>query len=324
MHDLKACPVCGSSAIRLAYRATTTRGSDGREWQVDECTNCSLGFMNPQPTWDEMQEYYSTSYEAYKPDHGAVAAEEELANEARRTGRFRHVEIIPGMKVLDVGCGGGLFLRVAARLGARVQGVEPSEVGAERARALGTPVFCGTLEQFADQIEERYDLITANHVLEHVPNPVGVLRCMAGLLAEGGLIWLSVPNAACCFSRWMPGVWHSADLPYHLLHFTPKSLIEAARRAGLAVEDLATYSLPSALAASLSQLLRRKFLVPARLTSGSRLMLSIAKRVGGWLDRRTAGEALLIRLRKPQDVHGSNAMSEATRYSHEAFGASPS
>ena len=47
-----------------------------------------------------------------------------------------------------MGCGGGYFLRIAARLGAEVQGVEPSDIAASRARAEGIAVFTGTLEDY--------------------------------------------------------------------------------------------------------------------------------------------------------------------------------
>lgn len=297
MKTLTRCPVCGSDRIRHDYTAPTTRGMDETAWRVDACDACSLGFMNPQPSWEELAPYYSATYSPYEASHGGDAEDDRTVERARREGEFRHVKIEPGLRLLDVGCGGGYFPRIARRLGAEVQGVEPSANGAATARAAGLPVFEGTVESYAEaHPEAKFDLITANHVLEHVPEPVETLRVMGRLLAPGGTVWIGVPNAACAFSRAMPGRWHSVDLPYHLMQFTPESLALAGREAGLEVVGRETYSYPPSTGASIRQLLRRKYKVPARLTMRIGAIDSrLAPRVGRRYDAKGLGEAILIR-----------------------------
>jgi hypothetical protein len=124
--------------------------------------------MNPQPTWAELEDYYTASYDPYDPSHGAEAPDDVIVAKARRDGEFRHVRISPGTRLLGVGGGAGFFPRIAARFGAEVQGVEPSDIAASRARESGIPVFTGTVEDYAGSSGDRqFDLITANHVLEH-------------------------------------------------------------------------------------------------------------------------------------------------------------
>ena len=118
-------------------------------WNVDRCNTCSHGFMNPQPSWEELTPYYSADYDPYDPSHGASNADDKVVEQARQSGEFRHVKIVPGSRILDVGCGGGYFLRIAALLGANVEGVEPSAIAAERARASGLTVFTGGVEDYA-------------------------------------------------------------------------------------------------------------------------------------------------------------------------------
>jgi len=77
-----------------------------------------------------------------------------------------------------------------------------------------------------------FDVVTAFHVLEHVPDPIAVVRRMLDWLAPGGRLIIEVPNAgglgATLFSRsWLP-----LDLPRHLSHFMPESLARAVERAG--------------------------------------------------------------------------------------------
>jgi 2-polyprenyl-3-methyl-5-hydroxy-6-metoxy-1,4-benzoquinol methylase len=293
MQQLTCCPVCGSDRIHHDYEAQTTRKTDARRWQVDRCEACTHGFMNPQPSWEELAPYYSETYSAYDPESGH---DDEIVAQAQRTGEFRHIKITPGDKLLDVGCGGGFFLRIAARLGADVEGVEPSPVAAERCRATGLEIFTGTLERYAvAQPHKRFKIITANHVLEHVPDPVATLAVMKRLLSPGGMVWIAVPNADCDFCRTLKGAWHSADLPYHLMQFTPKSLSVASERAGMDLRSITTYSLPCGVAASIRQILRRRYLVPFRLTMRLGIIESFfAPRLAHRLDAACRGETILF------------------------------
>lgn len=257
--------------------------------------------MNPQPSWDDLSPYYSALYDPYDPTHGADGSDDEIVARAMREGRFRHIAIGEGSRILDVGCGAGFFLRIATRLGAVCQGVEPSAVAADRARATGLSVFTGTLEDYAaTNPKDRFDIITANHVLEHVPDPVATLSRMKTLLAAGGMIWISVPNADCHFNRVLKGWWNSTDLPYHLMQFGTESLTLAGQKAGLEVRSLATYSLPVATAASIRQELRARYKIPMRLLLRIKLLESfVAPRVAARLDSNGGGEAILIEFRKP-------------------------
>src|SRR5437660_1324092 len=112
MRQLSACPVCESTRIRHELDAPTTRGLDRKVWRIDRCEECTHGFVNPQPTWDELEAYYTESYDAYDPSHGAEASDDVVFEKARRDGEFRHVRISQGTRLLDVGCGAGFFLRI--------------------------------------------------------------------------------------------------------------------------------------------------------------------------------------------------------------------
>ena len=245
MKQLSRCPVCESERVDFSYRGRSWRRVDAKWWEVYRCNECSLGFVNPQPSWEELAPYYSSAYDPYSGSHGATTvlgeaaagvsdeeiSDEEVVAEARKRGEFRHIRVTEGVRLLDVGCGGGFFLRIAARLGAVVEGVEPSEFGADRTRASGLAVFRGTVEEFVGRYpEKRFDIITANHVVEHTPEPVEVLKAMGELLAPGGYVWVSVPNPDCIFGRKLQGTWFCADLPIHLMQFTPQSLILAGAR----------------------------------------------------------------------------------------------
>jgi SAM-dependent methyltransferase len=294
MDDLTACPVCLATDLRSRYSGRTTRNpSDPAHWNVTECGECGVGFLNPRPTWEELEPYYSAQYAAYGHSHGAKTSDEEAVIAAHGIGTFRHISIPDGKRVLDVGCGGGYFLRICAKLGATVQGIEPSPIAAKEARSQGIPVFNGMIDTF--ETDERFDVITANQVLEHVPDPVAVLAKMRALLAPGGMIWLAVPNADCRWAKALGWRWDGADLPYHLLHFGPQAMETVAKRASLSVQRLYTNSQPSVVAFSLRTYLRNRYFVPKKL-SALIITPGLVSNMGRRMDAAGAGDTLIAEL----------------------------
>jgi 2-polyprenyl-3-methyl-5-hydroxy-6-metoxy-1,4-benzoquinol methylase len=289
------CPVCGSEKTGLAYEAMATRVDEQKKWSIFSCDSCSHGFLYPQPTLKQLAHYYSASYDPYEVDHGIDSIEKEVAI-AKENNMFRHVRIVPGMNVLDVGCGGGAFLSVCKALGADVFGVEPSEYGVAATKKVGLNVFHGTLDKYISVFgaEHKFDLITANHVVEHHENPVALLSQMSQLLKPNGLIWISVPNISSRTAKILQGKWHSIDVPFHLMHFTPESAKLTVKNAGLRVTKQYTYSLPQAVRISLITIWRFRYFLPRRIS----LKLSILNAISGVfarrMDRQGRGEAIII------------------------------
>lgn len=294
MDAIANCPVCHGTEFRSRFTGRTTRRPDDpNEWHVDQCASCSLSFMNPRPTWDELKPYYTSEYPAYQGSHGTDATDDQVIEEARKSGEFRHIPLPIGKKVLDVGCGGGFFLRICQKLGATTQGIEPSPVAAEKASSFGLNVFNGTIEDF--ETDERFDVITASQVLEHVPDPLATLTRMKSLLAPGGMIWIAVPNAACRWAEALGWKWDGADLPYHLLQFTPQSLTTTAANSGLRVKRMYTRSEPSIVAYSMHKHLQENWHIPYRLAKIA-YRPSMANRLGHKLDARNEGDNLIAEL----------------------------
>ena len=250
--------------------------------------------MNPRPTREELSEYYDAAYDPYEADHGLLA--DEVAR-AKESGEFRHIKIVPGMKILDVGCGGGAFLRTIRELGADVFGVEPSSFGVKTARNAGIPVFHGPLEAFAESDEfpgAVFDVITSNHVVEHHEDPVSLLRLMSSMLKPGGYVWFSVPNIQSRTARALKGKWHAVDVPYHLMQFSPESAALTVRKAGMNLKTLYTSSLPSATMASLYDIWRFKYFIPRKLTQNLPFLRALGAPYSRSMDSKNEGEAIIV------------------------------
>jgi 2-polyprenyl-3-methyl-5-hydroxy-6-metoxy-1,4-benzoquinol methylase len=152
---------------------------------------------------------------------------------------------VDGRDVLDVGCGAGDLALWLSGQGLRASGVDPSEDAIAAARARGVQAHCATLEAWADRPDNlgRYGAITLVNVLEHVPDPLAVLKTVAGLLAPGGVLAFRVPNdftaiqAAAEASGVERKQWWVAA-PDHINYFTAPSARSACAEAGLEVVDV--------------------------------------------------------------------------------------
>ncbi len=105
-----------------------------------------------------------------------------------------------GLRLLDIGCGGGLLSEPMARLGFEVTGVDASErnIGAAKAHAarVSLPInyLCTTAETLLAEESQPFDLILNMEVIEHVADPAGFLRDCSRLIAPGGLMIVATLN----------------------------------------------------------------------------------------------------------------------------------
>ena len=99
-------------------------------------------------------------------------------------------------KILEVGAGGGHFLKLAVKKNHLAHGIELNPKRAANMRSLGYEIKELTMNQLKKKTNEKYNVICAFQVLEHVSNPLEFISDMISLLNQGGKIIVSVPNAA--------------------------------------------------------------------------------------------------------------------------------
>lgn len=183
--------------------------------------------LDPPPA-AELSSFYPESY-WYAPDQTITARLEEIY---RRFVLRDHVRFVAQAlersgetgPVLDVGCGGGLFLALLRERGFEVQGLDSSPKGAALARQRHRiEVVCGTLEDAALP-PSRYRAVCMFHVLEHLAHPPSYLDAAHKLLRPEGRLIVQVPNAASWQSRLLRGRWNGADVPRHLFQFRDSDL----------------------------------------------------------------------------------------------------
>jgi SAM-dependent methyltransferase len=233
------CLLCGSHRWSPLLEAPDNIATGPGLWfAVVRCEDCGLCFTNPRPNAQSMGQFYPASYwphRAPRPPylHGGQLRPIRKWCPPRkdRTVLSWHGE----GRLLDFGCGGGLFLQRMHREGWRVTGLDVCPAAVQGIRAqLGLPALVGTLPH-PELAPESFDVITMWHSLEHVHNPRQVLQETYFLLAPGGKLLVAVPNIDGLPFRWFGSSWYGLDLPRHLTHFSPLTLRWMLERAGFQV-----------------------------------------------------------------------------------------
>jgi SAM-dependent methyltransferase len=134
--------------------------------------------------------------------------------------------------LLDVGCGSGEVLRAALGRGWEVAGAEPVEESAAIARERGLDVRTALLQD-AGFPEQSWDVVSAFHVLEHMPDGAGFLRTISRWVRPGGLVVIEVPNWTSVDRERHGPSWSALRPLEHIGHYSPDTLERTFRGAGL-------------------------------------------------------------------------------------------
>ena len=220
------CPLCGSARSSVLLEAPDlSPGSSGLWFAVVQCHDCGLCYTNPRPSPASIGQFYPEVYRPHRTPRGPSR---------RRHGRKeRHALPWHGRgRLLDFGCGGGGYLQRMHDQGWQVTGLDVSAPAVERIRSyLGLPALVGSLPHPLLG-PASFDVVTMWHSLEHVHDPLPVLREAHRVLAPGGRLVVGVPNIDSLPFRWFGPAWYALDLPRHLTHFTPRTLALMLQRAG--------------------------------------------------------------------------------------------
>jgi 2-polyprenyl-3-methyl-5-hydroxy-6-metoxy-1,4-benzoquinol methylase len=214
------CNLCGSTEQNHVYSKPDTLYCKGEWFDVVECKECGLGFVNPMPSPCEMGRYYPSLFYDYFADKASehllrYRTESEYLKSITRKDRL----------LLDVGCANGDFPRFMQSKGWQVEGVEI----AESSRPISEfKVFRTELSKIPIS-EPRYDAITAWAVIEHVHDPMAYFMKVGEILKPGGLFVFLVTNFKSITSRYL---FHE-DIPRHLYFFSEETIGKYMKKAGL-------------------------------------------------------------------------------------------
>lgn len=236
MEPLGACWVCGSDEVvrwRRGLEAEMLGPEDllitddryGLTLPLVECTKCGFRFARGGAL-DALETLYAELEDpAY--DEGSPARTRQMDWLVQLASN----SCSGASTALDVGAATGLLVRAAERAGLRAMGVEPSASLTKVANEHGANVLNGVLPH-PDLHDRTFDIVFLIDVLEHVADPVALLRCCRERLAENGRLLVVTPNVRSLAARILGHRWWHYRLA-HVGYFDRRTLAEALGHAGL-------------------------------------------------------------------------------------------
>jgi len=189
------CPICEQHSPRLW--ATDIDGN-----VIAKCRECGMRYVNPRPADELLADMYEHHYtrEAEPLSLGAEDFRQVLVRDYQSMDRIlKYTKSMPE-SFLDIGTGSGSFPKMLRLAGFQnVEGTDLTDANTRGLNEFGIRLSVGDLEEIRDR---RFDVVTAQHVLEHVPEPNAFLTSIRNLLNPAGVLHVLVPNEASFNSRY--------------------------------------------------------------------------------------------------------------------------
>ncbi|MGE0055203.1 MAG: class I SAM-dependent methyltransferase [Hyphomicrobium sp.] len=223
------CPIC-SGASWPAHVAA--------EHHFYRCQNCQTAFVYPVPDSDKLAKFYDAFHRASAEGGWYDEVEDRMqADFPAKIALLKSAFPNGGpTSIVDVGCGKGYFVRACAEVGLNAFGVDLSESGVRFAREeLGVTAYAGLLAHLKPKLGT-YSAATLWATIEHLPEPVQMLRDISDVLQPGGKLFLDTGIGHDWLDRMLPGRVQWYDPPQHLFVFSAKGLKIALELAGFRIE----------------------------------------------------------------------------------------
>lgn len=262
-----SCDLCGSNHSKLLFTNHDRMFPEIKGiYNLFKCEKCGLIFIHPQPSPVELSDHYPSNYSVFEEGEQKHLRKVRTLLETFyqyskiKSGEsiffrliyflfiplnpiFRTTVLIEKGNFLDVGCGIGYFTLVMKYLGMNSYGIEPGEFDDELARQYNLNIIKGTLPQ-SDYKNDFFDVITLNHVLEHVDNPSEVMKELNRILKPGGYLIIATPTSDSLAFKIFGKYWAQIDSPRHLFIFSKEILEEYAKKFGFEVVKVRYNSIP--------------------------------------------------------------------------------
>lgn len=235
----KKCPLCNSSSIGERF-ACKDYFATGEQFGVFKCEDCGFVFTQNVPDEKEIAKYYvSPSYISHSDTKkGLVNTIYHFVRGImlhKKASLIKELTLLQNGKIVDYGAGTGSFAHTMQKKGWDVTAIEKS--GQARAKAKEKYGIDLLPESDLAKIESgSVDVFTLWHVIEHIQNVDAFWEEMHRILDETGIAVIACPNCSSYDAGNYREHWAAYDVPRHLWHFTPSTIMKQGEKHGFILE----------------------------------------------------------------------------------------
>jgi 2-polyprenyl-3-methyl-5-hydroxy-6-metoxy-1,4-benzoquinol methylase len=183
------------------------------------------------PAVEAMNQYADDEYSSGVYREYAKSRDLKIATARPRVAAIK--QRATGERLLDVGCATGFFMEAAAEAGFDVRGVEFSTVAISLARSdIRERIVRGDVNELLRNDIQKFDVVTAFDIIEHVQNPANFLQQLHEILRPGGLIAISSPDTGHILRYVMGSKWPMLQPMQHTVLFSRQSIAALLERSG--------------------------------------------------------------------------------------------
>ena len=235
------CPVCSSKRLKEKYSLYDDRYGYPGAFPLFHCEQCGHRHLQAIFSGKEIEKLYSKYYPRKNFDLNSFAPLSFVPGfKSWLNGEKRAFAIVPeGVRVLDIGCGYGESVAYHKNRGSSAFGVEADSNVARIAKKFGLNIHIGVFKSGLFP-PGSFDYITMDQVVEHLPELDESMAAINVALAQEGRFVLTTPYSYGFGARLFGHKWIHWHAPYHLQHFSRKSLRILAKRHGFAIESVST------------------------------------------------------------------------------------
>lgn len=263
MENFPRCIFCGTEGKETYRGLEDRVFDIGGRFNLKRCLSCGLIWFDPRPRAEDIHKCYKNYFASFINEtssnfgSGPAASLKNFLRENVFCGHygFRHLhkdhvfcrlghfvagipvlgskiiydlgERFPHFKadglIIDVGCGGGEYLKIMQGIGWNILGVEQDPIAAGILENKGIPILKGTFQDVSIK-DSTADQITMYHVMEHMQDPVSAIEKCFRILKDGGKLIVNMPNADSLGHEVFAEHWFPLDPPRHMFIFSPKSV----------------------------------------------------------------------------------------------------